>query len=253
MTIRPFRVRHETGATIVDYALILGLIAAAAIGGLIAVGGGLDVSLAAIGDNLADAPAEVADTVEQYFDQNDLDWDFIWGKWKQNKKGWMYSKQKWAKAVARLTGSDYEFSLDLQTTRTGKDIWDVSRVIFRFQDPKNYYALVPKKDGSLELAKMQNGKWIPWLKNVYTGANPKKPHNFKVRVVGNNIQVWQDGRYIFDYTDPNPIPTGNVGVTNDDSRGRFSNLQVTVYNPADNASGGNDRGRKRDGGERDDD
>jgi hypothetical protein len=142
----------------------------------------------------------------------------------------MKSKKKWAKAVTALSGSDYQFSLDLQTlSKKHKHIWDVSRVVFRFQDPSNYYAVVPKRDGTLELAKMQNGVWHPWLNSAYTGADPTKPHNFQVKVVGSKISVWQDGIPMMEYSDPNPIPSGGIGVTNDNSRGRFDNVKIQVF------------------------
>lgn len=118
--------------------------------------------------------------------------------------------------------------MDVQTLKPGNKIWRVTRVVFRFQDTDNYYAIVPKTDGTVELAKMQNGKWRPWLAYAHVGIDPTQPHNYKVRVVGNQIQVWVDGQPVIQYTDPNPIPEGGIGVSNDHSQGAFDNVQVQM-------------------------
>ena len=234
----------DIGATLVDYALILMFVAIAALSGLILLGGGISNGMEEVSGSLALPAGEATKPAlhsEDFSDKKNLSmqWEQIWGKWRVDKQGWFRSGKKWAKAVTFLESPDYEFSLDLQTlSKRGKHIWDVSRVVFRFQDPKNYYALVPKRDGTLELAKMQNGQWKPWLTAAYTGANPTEPHRFRVNVQGNDISVWQDGIPVFHYVDPDPIPSGGIGVTNDNSRGRFDNVEVKVFQPDGNGNGG---------------
>jgi len=34
---------------------------------------------------------------------------------------------------------------------------------------------------------------------------------------------------MMEYSDPNPIPSGGIGVTNDNSRGRFDNVKIQVF------------------------
>jgi len=223
----------QRGATLPGYALILMFVAIGAMGSLAMLGSSVDQNMGNLSSSMQSVEAASTFLEDDFSGEGGLLWQQIWGKWKIDKHGRFKSKKKWAKAVTFLDGNDYQFSLDLQTlSKKYKHMWDVSRVVFRFQDPKNYYALVPKRDGTLELAKMQDGVWHPWLNHAYTGANPNKSHNYQVRIVGNHISVWQDGLRLIDYTDPNPVPSGGIGVTNSNSRGRFDNVKIQVYDPS---------------------
>ena len=219
--------RREKGQGLVEYALIVALVAIVAIAALILLGKGsrdaYETTLHAF---------EGSDTAEYLRDDfegsSPFSWQSIWGAW-QIVNGQLTSTDRWSKAVAALPGPDYTFSLDMQTMESnGSYIWEVSCVVFRFQNTDNYYAVVPKTDGNLELAKMQNGQWRPWLAWAPTGADPMKMHNYQVEANGNRIQVWMDGVKYIDYTDPDPIPDGGIGVTNDGSVGAIDNVEVRV-------------------------
>lgn len=220
---------REHGQGITEYALILVILVVSVIG-VVALFGeqmGIHFYRALQPFQGATPQAETVTFRDDFEGAGDLDWQFIWGRW-HRKDGRLVSHARWSKAVAPVTGPDYTYSVDLQTLRTGRRIWNVSRVVFRFQDTRNYYAVVPKTDGVLELAKMQDGRWRPWLAYARTDADPTQPHNYQVKVVGNHIQVWVDGNQYLDYQDPNPIPDGGIGVTNDHSYGAFDNVQVTM-------------------------
>jgi hypothetical protein len=132
-----------------------------------------------------------------------------------------------SKAVADATGSDYTFAVDLQTVKAGKAATDTSRVVFHYQDDKNYYAVVPRTNGALELGKMQNGKWTASLASVKnTGIDPTAVHRYEVRVVGNTIAVVVDGKALITYTDKKPVVSGGVGVANNNSTAIFGNATV---------------------------
>ncbi len=221
----PIHIR-EDGQGLTEYILILVLLVISVIGAVALFGEQIGLHMTTALDPFQ------GDSDSTYYDDfngtSNLDWQFIWGKW-ENEDGRMVSNKRWAKAVAAVGGPDYTYSVDLQTLQPGqRHIWEVSRVVFRFQSTENYYALVPKTDGVLELAKMQDGQWRPWLAYAKTGADPTQVHNYKVRVVGNHIQVWMDNQLYIDYQDPNPIPDGGVGVTNEQSSGAFDNVQVTM-------------------------
>lgn len=213
------------GQALIEYGVIIALVALASVGALALMG---DRLVTIFDQTLQPFQGPIAPMYADAFDgQGNLDWQFIWGKWKV-RDGRMVGMSRWSKAIAALPGPNYTFSMDVQTLKPGKKIWRVTRVVFRFQDTKNYYAVVPKTDGTIELAKMQNGKWRPWLAYAHVGIDPTEPHNYKVRVVGNQIQVWVDGQPVIQYTDPNPIPDGGIGVSNDHSRGAFDNVQVQM-------------------------
>ncbi len=156
-----------------------------------------------------------------------LQWVFIHGKWVIDRDGTLYSRKKWAKAIAFVSEPDFDYTLDLKTDRPGLwHIWNVTRVVFRWKDEDNYYALVPKKDGVLELAKMQNGRWKPWLAWADIGVDPTRWQQYRVVTHGNNIQVYLNGTLVIQFYDPHPILGTGIGVTNDRSHGRIDNVRV---------------------------
>lgn len=176
------------------------------------------------------APPTLVDLMADAFDgKGTMTWDSINGKWQQ-KNGTLSSNSRYAAAVANVPASDYVYSLDMQTTDSqGKTVWDVTRALFRYQDKDNYYAVVPKSDGMIELAKMQNGEWRPWLGYATTGLNPTQMQNYQVVAKGNTIQVWANGQQYIEYVDPNPILTGGVGAVNSASKGTIDNVKVSTW------------------------
>jgi prepilin-type N-terminal cleavage/methylation domain-containing protein len=132
-----------------------------------------------------------------------------------------------SKAIADVTGADYTYSVDLQTLKKGKATADIGRILFHYQDEKNYYAVVPKSDGTIGIDKMQNGKLTQNLAVAKkTGIDPLQSHNYQVKIVGNTYTVAVDGKQLISYKDTKPISTGGVGVANNKSTSAFGNAIV---------------------------
>jgi type II secretory pathway pseudopilin PulG len=134
-----------------------------------------------------------------------------------------------SKAIADVTGANYTYSVDLQTLVKGKSAVDVGRLLFHYQDEKNYYAVVPRSDGSIGLDKMQNGKLTQNLvRATKTGIDPLQTHTYQVQVVGNRYTVSVDGKQVLQYTDAKPLAAGDVGIANNRSTSAFENAIVVT-------------------------
>jgi prepilin-type N-terminal cleavage/methylation domain-containing protein len=132
-----------------------------------------------------------------------------------------------SKAIADVTGSDYTYSVDLQTLTKGKSTVDIGRIVFHYQDEKNYYAVVPRSDGTISLHKMQNGKLTQNLATAKkTGIDPLQNHNYQVGVVGNTYTISVDSKQVLQYKDSKPLAAGDVGVANSKSTSAFKNAVV---------------------------
>jgi type II secretory pathway pseudopilin PulG len=150
----------------------------------------------------------------------------IGGAW-TNVSGRLQSSGASSKAIADVTGADYTYSVDLQTLVKGKSAVDVGRLLFHYQDEKNYYAVVPRSDGSIGLDKMQNGKLTQNVARVTkTGVDPLQTHTYQVKVVGSTYTVSVDGKQVLTYTDKKPLGAGDVGVANNKSTSAFTNATV---------------------------
>ncbi len=225
--------KRSCGANIAEYALIIGLIALAGIGGLTALGGHVSSLLGNAAENTASS-----DSGPAYYDNFDGEGNLKWhrsGRWKQCD-GALCGTSRWGYAVAgdkNLT--DYDYSVRVKTdARHGHAIWNVTRILFRFHNRSNYYALVPKTDGVLELAKREHGRWKPWLAYGKGFGDPMQWHNYRVTVSGSSVKAYVDGKEILTYVDPHPIKSGRAGVINDNSSGRFDNVSL---NPISGSSG----------------
>ena len=115
-----------------------------------------------------------------------------------------------SKAIADVTGSDYTYSVDVQTLKKGTAAVDTGRILIHYQDEKNDYAVVPKSDRTIAIEKMQNGKLT---QNLAT-------------IVGNTYTVAVDGKRLLSYKDSKPITTGGVGVATNKSTAAFGNAIV---------------------------
>jgi type II secretory pathway pseudopilin PulG len=132
-----------------------------------------------------------------------------------------------SKAIADVNGSNYTYSVDAQTLAKGKATTDVGRILFHYQDEKNYYAIVPRSDGTLVLSKMQNGKLTQNLATATkTGIDPLQSHHYEVKIVGNTYTISVDGKQLINYKDTKPVSTGGVGVGNSNSTTEFGNAVV---------------------------
>ncbi len=238
-------VRWRRGAAAIEYAVLLGTVVGAAGAGIAVVGTGARDQFARTstsspapppssgggGGSSGGVPGTSFKPLHDNFDgKGDMPWRDAAGHWTTDK-GARTSTDPWAATVADVGGDDYTYKVTLQTTASsGPDTWNTTRAVFRYQDAQNYYAVVTKKDGTVELAKMQGGVWSPWLAYANTGTDPFKANNYQVRVAGGAVEVKVNGKTAIRYTDANPIATGGVGAINDGSSGRMSKVTVTPNN-----------------------
>ncbi len=235
------------GQGIVEYAIIISLIALVAMGSLAVLGGGVSGvfkhTLSAWNGEEAQATEHLEDDFEGH---SDLKWECTngwtrswrkkkecesrWGGWRI-KHGRMESRSWFSRAVSAVTGQDYTYAVDMQVRKTW---WSryfphlTSRVVFRYKDSKNYYALIPRTDGTLVLAKRENGHWRNNLAYVHANIDPTQSHRYQIQVEGDRIKVWVDGKHLMTYKDPHPIPQGGIGVENYLSHSSIDNVEVDV-------------------------
>lgn len=251
-SIQPNRWTDDRGATATEYAVVLGAIVLVATGGLFALSRWSTSTLrnaatTASGNAQTESPATPpapeppgtpppstppappvqpkGQLQDQFNDSGALNWESSNGNWSE-KDGALVSESRYATATTEVGWTDYSYTLDMQTTKAGKSADNVTRALFRYQDSDNYYAVIPKTNGSIELAKMQDGNWRPTLAYAQVGLDPLQVHTYSVDVVGNQITVWADGKQYLSYTDPNPVQRGGVGVANERSTGVIDNVVV---------------------------
>jgi len=228
--------RLQFGVNLAEYALILGVLALAGMGGLVAMGGNVSTLINRGSGDMAGAQVGGDSGGSSYYDNFDdhgnLNWKY-YKKWHKCEGGICRSGsyRDWAVAGEK-SWRDYEYTARLKTDRAGKHNWNVPRLVFRFQDPDNYYYLVPNKDGRLELAKHEHGKWKTWLASAPDYGDPTAWHTYKIRVVGNTITVFADGKKMLQYVDPHPIPAGQVGAYMAGARGRYGDVHVEPITPS---------------------
>ncbi len=125
--------------------------------------------------------------------------------------------------------TDISYRAKMKTVTPGADSWNVGRLLFRYQDANNYYALLLHNNagGTLELAANKAGVWSPGLASVNTNLDEAAWHNFRILVRGANIRVWVDGVEYVNYTDGTPVNSGKVGMVGDVSTARLDDVSVT--------------------------
>lgn len=149
------------------------------------------------------------------------DWEVVDGVARQTKRTWGFlssGDEGW---------TDYTFHASYRTAQAGPSfVWETGRLAFRVQDEENYYAVLLKTDGCLELAKRQGGEWKPWLASAETSAQASDWNDFEIEVKGDRIRVDMGGANLIAWTDPDPIPSGGVGLIDDNSIGEFRDIKV---------------------------
>lgn len=168
--------------------------------------------------------------VRSYFDQFDGRGNIPWlnrsGTWAA-KNQYFTSSDSYSQVTASIPFDSYDFSADVQTVQSmGSNNWDVTMVLFRVQDANTYYAVMLKKDSVVELASNRGGQWHGWLSVTSTRLSAFDNHTFRIKAFGNHIQVFIDGRKYVDYRDSDPISSGGIGFTNNNSIGRVDNVTV---------------------------
>jgi hypothetical protein len=155
-----------------------------------------------------------------------MTWQFAKGQW-ATSDGRLETSAHMSTAVASVPFADYTYTVDMQTTKkSGSDVGNVTRAVFRYQDANDYYAVVPQTNGVLALAKMQGGQWLSQLAYANAGLDPTTDHTYKVSADGAHIRVWADGKQYLDYTDPSAIKQGGVGASNQGASGAIANVSV---------------------------
>lgn len=225
-----------------EYALIILLMAGLTIAALWLLGGGVRNALARLFQPVPDGEAAPAieemptpsgaagsffiALVDDFIDQAGLNWNISKGNWLV-KDGLFQSSGQGSLAWVNVPLPDYTYAVDLVTLKSGKKSTDqVTQAVVRFQDEKNYYAIIPNQNGIIELAKMQNGVWYPSLAVAHVGVNPEKVNALQVKVSGSQIEVNLNGTLVIRYDDPSPIPSGGAGAVNNGSAGAIDNVRI---------------------------
>jgi hypothetical protein len=107
--------------------------------------------------------------------------------------------------------------------------WEAGWLLFRYVGEARSYYLIHKPNG-LELGKLVPPKGEGQV-FLATKSNPRavpgKWHDYRIEVRGANIRVFVNDKLEIDYTDPNPILRGGVGLYTEDAEVRFRQPTVT--------------------------
>ncbi len=129
---------------------------------------------------------------------------------------------------------NYSFSVRMQLVRQLRqnappNVWETGWLFFRYQADDRSYYLAHKTNG-LELGKLvpaANGSQV----FLATTATPVVEigywHDYRIEIVNATIRVYVDGVLQIEYTDPDPIPSGRVGLYTEDAQVMFQNPSVT--------------------------
>ncbi len=253
--------RDDLGADLAEYALLIGLVALVIVSALTTLGGNISAALSKAGqsavvsnDNQSGSGGHATKSNNGKGDKTgneagsgsgtEVLYSDHFDKKKDNTKWYNRGKWKWCHGAFcgggrwdyAVTGDahlrDFDYSVRLRSDKIyGREPWNGSRVVFRFHDSNNYYALVPRRNGVLELGKMEHGVWHPALATAKGMGNPKQWQNYRVVATGNTITTYLNGKKMMRYVDPHPISAGRVGVINDNSRARFDDVVVKPVMP----------------------
>ena len=139
--------------------------------------------------------------------------------------------------LSRLTWSDLSLSFDTTTIKgqlrqPAPNPWEVAWVFFRYSDLAHYYWLALKPSG-WELGKKDGGPPDGSAPQIFleTGSQPVFPigHRYHVQIsmVAGTISVTLNGVPLLTYVDPSPLPSGAIGLYEEDSRVTFDNLAAS--------------------------
>jgi RHS repeat-associated protein len=124
---------------------------------------------------------------------------------------------------------DFNLKLSLQTLRVGGQEWNTARVRFRQLNDENYYYVLLKTTGVLELTKRKNGVQSI-LAQVSSPVDPRDSHALQVQAVGGAIKVWVDNQLLLGITDTDPLAeAGQIILQADACLARFDDLGVQDY------------------------
>jgi Domain of Unknown Function (DUF1080) len=133
--------------------------------------------------------------------------------------------------TSKRTWSDQTFTVNATTLaqlRVGStpNPWEVGWLMFRFQDLQNYYYFILKPNG-IELGKKQGSDAQIFLVTADTPVlSLGQTATLRVTTLGARIRVSVNGAQVIDYTDPNPLRSGSIGLYEEDSQVRFDSLTL---------------------------
>jgi GH18 family chitinase len=133
--------------------------------------------------------------------------------------------------AAPLTLSVNVFTKAQLRQGTAPNPWEVGWVLFDYADNTHFYSFTPQPNG-WELNK-EDPAYAGSQRFLASGTTPLFPigATYAVKIVqtSNVISVYVNGALITTYTDTlSPYTTGNIGLYNEDSDVRFSNVAVDV-------------------------
>jgi Domain of Unknown Function (DUF1080) len=108
--------------------------------------------------------------------------------------------------------------------------WETGWLLFRYVDEARSYYLIHKTNG-IELGKLvpsRSNEQIFLVTKPSPRAVPGRWYDYRIEVRGANIKVYIDDKLQIDYTDPNPIVRGGVGLYTEDAHVHFRQPTVTV-------------------------
>lgn len=101
--------------------------------------------------------------------------------------------------------------------------------VWRYQDNNNYYTcrMNPLED-NYRVYKVVNGKRSPQFQDVTVKVPLNEWHTLKVKMVGDHIECFLDGKKYLDVKDSSITEAGKVGVwTKADAQTRFDEFRVS--------------------------
>ncbi len=137
--------------------------------------------------------------------------------------------------LSRLTWSDLSLSFDTTTLsqlrQPAPNPWEVAWVFFRYADLAHYYWLALKPNG-WELGKKDGGPPDGSAPQIFleTGSEPVFPigrrYHVQLSMIAGTVSVTVDGVPLLTYTDPSPLPSGAIGLYEEDSRVAFDDVRA---------------------------
>jgi hypothetical protein len=134
---------------------------------------------------------------------------------------------------------DYNFTVRMRLERqlrqnSPPNPWETGWLLFRYQAGDRAYYLAHKPSG-LELGKLVPPAGTGQAFLATTSGPPAEPgrwYDYRIEVSGPTIRVFVDGQLLIDFTDPDPILSGRVGLYCEDAQVLYQHPSVTPIAPS---------------------
>ena len=130
--------------------------------------------------------------------------------------------------VVTKKGADwknYDFSVDFSIAGDNDGVG----ILFRYQDPEHYYRFITVEDttnkGPFRRLQVKDGDKYITIAESADGYDSSKPHNIKVRLVGNSIIIFFDDQQILSAEDSR-YTSGRIGLMSYAEQPIFDNVLV---------------------------